>query len=139
MNFSLKYSKRVMEEFQNPKNIGEIKNPDGIGRVGSPLCGDIMWCYIKVAKKDNKEYIEDIKIRTFGCVANIATSSVLTESVKGKTLEDAQKIKPTDIIKALDGLPEAKKHCADLAINSLKAAIEDYKSKKSKGFESKHK
>ncbi len=97
----MKYSKKVMDEFKHPKNLGEIKDPDGIGRVGSPVCGDIMWCYLKIGKKAGKEFIQDIKVRTFGCVANIATSSAMTQLVKGKTLKEAERLKPEDVIKAL--------------------------------------
>lgn len=122
------YSEKVMEHFKDPKNIGEIKDADGIGKVGNPVCGDVMWIYIKV--KDNK--IEDIKFKTFGCVAAIATSSILTEIAKGKTLEEAEKITNKDVADSLEGLPPLKMHCSNLAAEALCAAIEDYRNKKKK-------
>lgn len=123
------YTKKVMEHFTSPKNMGEIKNADGIGTVGNPVCGDLMTIYIKV--KDNK--IKDIKFKTFGCGAAIATSSMITELAKGKTLEEAKKITRNDVAKNLGGLPPIKMHCSNLAADALKKAIEDYlKKKKSK-------
>ena len=116
------YSEKVMEHFANPRNVGEIKDADGIGKVGNPVCGDLMWIYIKV--KDNR--IEDIKFKTFGCGAAIATSSMITEMAKGKTLEEAMKITRKDVADALDGLPPIKMHCSNLAAEGLHAAIEDY-------------
>lgn len=127
----LKYSKKVMQNFMNPKNIGEIKNPDGIGKIGNPTCGDVMWVYIKV--KDDK--IKDIKFKTFGCAAAIATSSMITQLAKGKTLEQAKKITNKDVAESLKGLPSIKMHCSNLASDALKKAIEDYKKKKMKGGE----
>ena len=121
----LQYSKEVMKHFTHPKNMGEIKNADGIGKVGNPVCGDFMWCYIKV--KDGK--IKDIKVKTFGCVAAIATSSMLTELVKGKTLAQANKITNQNVAKALKGLPPIKMHCSNLAAEALQAAITDYEKK----------
>lgn len=117
------YSKKVMENFKNPKNVGEIKDADGIGKVGNPKCGDVLWLYIKV--KDN--IITDIKFKTFGCVAALATSSMITELAKGKTLEDAEKITRDDIADNLDGLPPIKMHCSNLASDALHKAIEDYR------------
>jgi len=125
--FSL-YSKKVMEHFQHPRNVGEIKNPDGVGHVGNPICGDIMELYIKV--KDNK--IVDAKFKTFGCGAAIATSSMVTEMVKGKTIEEALKISNRAVAEALDGLPPIKMHCSVLGEDALKSAIEDYLGKKDK-------
>jgi len=122
------YSKKVMEHFQHPRNVGEIKNPEGVGHVGNPICGDIMELYIKV--KDNK--IVDAKFKTFGCGAAIATSSMVTEMVKGKTIEEALKISNRAVAEALDGLPPIKMHCSVLAEDALKAAIEDYLAKKGK-------
>jgi len=122
------YSKKVMEHFQHPRNVGEIKKPDGVGRVGNPVCGDVMELYIKV--KDNK--IVDAKFRTFGCGAAIATSSMVTEMVKGKTVKEALKISNRVVAEALDGLPPIKMHCSVLAEDDLKAAIEDYLAKKDK-------
>ncbi len=119
------YSKKVMEHFFNPKNVGEIKDADGIGEVGNPRCGDIMKMYIKV--KDN--VITDIKFQTFGCGAAVATSSMVTELIKGKTLEDALKITNKEVAEALDGLPPLKMHCSNLAEASVKAAIDDYRKK----------
>jgi len=123
--FSL-YSEKVMEHFQHPRNVGEIKNPDGVGHVGNPVCGDIMELYIKV--KDNR--IIDAKFKTFGCGAAIATSSMVTEMVKGKTIEEALKISNKAVAEALDGLPPVKMHCSVLAEEALKAAIEDYLARK---------
>ncbi len=125
------YSKKVLETFRFPKNIGEIKNPDGLGKVGNPTCGDVMWVYIKVNKnKKGQEIIKDIKVKTFGCVAAISTSSVLTTMAKGMTLEDALKIDKQKIAKELGGLPPSKMHCSVLSMEGLRKAIEDYKNKK---------
>jgi nitrogen fixation NifU-like protein len=122
------YSKKVMEMFTNPKNVGEIKNPDGVGTVGNPVCGDLMTISIKV--KNNK--IEDIKFKTFGCAAAIATSSMITEMAKGKTLEEAKKITRNDVATELEGLPPVKMHCSNLAADALKKAIDDYYGKQKK-------
>ncbi len=122
------YSEKVMEHFKNPRNVGEMENPDGVGHVGNPVCGDIMELYIKV--KDG--IIVDAKFKTFGCGAAIATSSMVTEMVKGKRIEEALKISNKAVAEALDGLPPVKMHCSVLAEEALKAAIEDYLSK-SKG------
>ncbi len=122
------YTEKVMDHFQNPRNVGKIENPDGLGKKGNPICGDVMELAIKV--KDNK--IEDAKFQTFGCCAAIATSSIITEMVKGKTLEEAEKISKKAVAEALDGLPPAKMHCSNLAADALHAAIEDYKKKKKK-------
>jgi len=119
------YSAKVMEHFQNPRNVGEIKDADGIGEIGNPVCGDIMKLYIKV--KDNR--ILDAKFQTFGCGAAIATSSMVTELVKGKTLEEAEKISRDTVAEALDGLPPIKMHCSNLAADALHKAIEDYRNK----------
>jgi len=124
----LEYSEKVIEEFMNPKNMGKIEDADGIGKVGNPVCGDVMWIYIKV--KDNR--IVDIKFQTFGCVAAIATSSKVTQLVKGKTVEEALKITNKAVAEALDGLPPIKMHCSLLAEEGLKAAIEDYIQKQNK-------
>jgi len=120
------YSKEVMEHFKNPKNVGEIKDADGVGKVGNFTCGDIMWIYIKV--KDN--VITDIKFKTMGCAAAIATSSMATELAKGKTLDEAVKITKQDIATSLGGLPAIKLHCSVLATEALAEAIYDYLSKK---------
>jgi nitrogen fixation NifU-like protein len=125
------YTKKVIRTFDNPKNYGQIKNPDGIGEVGNPVCGDVMKLYIKVAKnKKGEEILKDIKFETFGCVAAIATSSMLTQLAKGKTLEDALKIDNQKIVESLGGLPPIKVHCSVLAAGALKKAIEDYRSHK---------
>ena len=117
------YSVKVMEHFQNPRNVGEIEDADGVGEVGNPVCGDIMALYIKV--KDDR--IIDAKFKTFSCGADIATSSMVTELVKGKTLEEAEKISRNTVAEALDGLPPIKMHCSNLAADALHKAIEDYK------------
>lgn len=122
------YSEKVMEHFANPRNVGEIQDADGIGKVGNPVCGDLMWIYIKV--KDNR--LEDIKFKTFGCGAAIATSSMITEMAKGMTLDEALKITRKDVAEALDGLPPIKMHCSNLAAEGLHAAIKDYLEKTGK-------
>lgn len=119
------YGEKVMDHFQNPRNVGEIENADGIGKVGNPICGDIMNIYIKV--KDDK--IVDCKFKTFGCGAAIATSSMVTEMVKGKTIEEALEISNKTVADALGGLPPIKMHCSNLAAEGLSKAIEDYKKK----------
>ena len=120
------YSEKVMDMFRNPKNMGEIENPDGIGRVGNPKCGDLMELYIKV----ENDIITDVKFKTFGCAAAIATSSMITEMAKGKTLDEALKITRQDVADELEGLPPIKMHCSNLAADALQAAIEDYRKKK---------
>jgi len=122
------YSEKVMEHFRNPRNVGEIENPDGIGHVGNPVCGDIMELYIKV--DDN--VISDAKFKTFGCGAAIATSSMVTELVIGKTIDEALEISNRAVVEALGGLPPVKMHCSVLAEEALKSAIDDYISKKQK-------
>ena len=129
---TLDYTKEVMKNFMNPKNLGEIKNADGIGKIGNPVCGDIMHVYIKVEKdKNGKEILKDIKFKTFGCAAAIATSSKITQLAKGKTLKDAEKIKYEDVVKSLGGLPKIKVHCSMMAQEALKLAIKDYEKKNS--------
>ncbi len=122
------YSEKVLEHFRNPRNMGRIENADGIGKVGNPVCGDVMYIYIKV----ENDRIVDCKFETFGCAAAIATSSMVTEMVKGKTLEEALKITNREVADALDGLPPVKYHCSLLAEEGIKAAIEDYLKKKEK-------
>ncbi len=122
------YSKKVMDHFSAPRNVGEIKDADGIGEVGNPTCGDMMTFYIKV--KDN--VLEDIKFKTFGCGAAIAVSSMVSEMAKGKTLDEALKITNKDVAKELGGLPKNKLHCSNLGADALHAAIEDYKKKQNK-------
>jgi len=120
------YSETVMEHFMNPRNVGEIENPDGVGEEGNPICGDMMTFYIKV--KDDR--LEDVKFRTFGCGAAIAVSSMVSEMAKGKTLEEAMKITPRSVADELEGLPKNKFHCSNLGAQALHKAIEDYLSKK---------
>lgn len=123
------YSEKVMKHFKSPHNMGEIKNADGIGKIGNPTCGDIMYCYIKVGKNDKgEEILTDIKVKTFGCVAAIATSSMVTDLAMGKTLEEAKKISKDNVKDALSGLPASKVHCSNLAADALHKAIEDYES-----------
>lgn len=116
------YSEKVMDHFQNPRNVGEIENADGVGSVGNPTCGDIMQLFIKI--DDGK--IADAKFKTFGCGAAIATSSMMTELVKGKTIQEAVKISNKTVAEALDGLPAVKMHCSVLAEEALQSALEDY-------------
>jgi len=123
------YTEKVYEYLRNPKNMGRIEDADGVGTVGNPVCGDVMKIYIKV--KDN--IIEDIKFETFGCGAAIATSSVVTELAKGKTLEEAEKISNKKVVGFLGGLPPIKMHCSLLAEDGLKAAIADYRRRKDAG------
>ena len=120
------YTEKVMDHFANPRNVGEIPDADGIGKVGNPQCGDVMWLYIKV--KD--DIVTDIKFKTFGCGAAIATSSMITELAIGKTLEEAKKISRQDVAESLDGLPPQKMHCSNLAADALREAIKDYETKK---------
>jgi nitrogen fixation NifU-like protein len=122
------YSKKVMEHFTNPHNVGVIEDADGVGEVGNPVCGDMMKITIKV--KDNR--IEDIKFQTLGCGAAIATSSMITEMAKGKTLEEGLKITRDSVAQSLDGLPPAKMHCSNLAADGLHKAIEDYYARQGK-------
>jgi nitrogen fixation NifU-like protein len=119
------YSEKVMEHFQNPRNVGEIEDADGIGEVGNRMCGDSTVLYIKV----NDGVISDIKFQTFGCAAAIATSSMLTEMVKGKTIDEALSVSGKVIAEALDGLPAKKMHCSNMAAEALQAAVEDYRKK----------
>lgn len=116
------YSKKVMEHFMNPRNVGVIENSDGYGKVGNPVCGDLMEIFIKV--KNDK--IDDIKFRTFGCGSAIAVSSMVTEMAKGKTLEEAMKITRGDVATELEGLPPQKMHCSNLGADALHSAIKDY-------------
>jgi nitrogen fixation NifU-like protein len=122
------YSKKVMEHFMNPRNVGVIENPDGYGKVGNPVCGDVMEIYIKV--KD--DIITDIKFRTFGCGSAIATSSMVTELAKGKHIDEAVKITRGDVASELEGLPPQKMHCSNLAADALHEAIKDYKNRRQK-------
>jgi nitrogen fixation NifU-like protein len=122
------YSEKVMEHFRNPHNVGEIKDPSGIGKVGNPVCGDIMNLYIKV----KNDIIVDAKFKTFGCGAAIATSSMVTDLVKGKTINEALEISNRAVAEALGGLPPIKMHCSVLAEQALRSAIDDYSRKSDK-------
>ncbi len=119
------YSEKVMDHFMNPRNVGEIPDADGVGTEGNPTCGDVMKIFIKV--QDGK--IVDAKFKTFGCGASIAVSSMVTEMIKGKTIEEALSISKETVADALDGLPPQKMHCSNLGADALKKAIEDYRSK----------
>ncbi|WP_292487378.1 Fe-S cluster assembly scaffold protein NifU [Methanohalobium sp.] len=119
------YSKKVMDHFMNPRNVGEMENPDGVGEVGNPKCGDIMRMYLKI--EDN--IIQDAKFMTFGCGAAIASSSMATELIKGKTLEDAWDVSNKAVADALEGLPSIKMHCSVLAEEAIHKAINDYRQK----------
>ncbi len=119
------YSNKIIKHFQDPQNMGEIKDPSAKARVGNKVCGDVMELYLNI--KDNK--IKKAKFQTFGCAAAIATSSILTELIIGKTVDEAYKLEPKDIDQSLGGLPNIKKHCADLSIESLKKAIDNYREK----------
>lgn len=123
------YSEKVMDHFRNPRNVGEIPDADGVGTVGNPVCGDVMAIYIKV--KDDR--IEDIKFKTFGCGAAIATSSMITELAKGETLEEAMKITRADVADELGGLPPIKMHCSNLAADAVHEAIKDYRKRRGEG------
>lgn len=127
------YSKEVMDHFYQPRNVGEIEGADGVGEVGNIRCGDVMYVYIKVKNKeqdgDNVEYIDDIKFKTLGCAAAIASTSMMTEIVKGKTLDEAMSVTRDDINEALGILPKQKYHCSILSADGIHKAIENYKSK----------
>ncbi len=120
------YSEKVLDHFRNPRNVGEIDDADGVGTVGNPVCGDMMSVYIKVMN----DRIEDIKFKTFGCGAAIATTSMTTELAKGKTLDEAMEITRQDVADELGGLPPIKMHCSNLAADALHEAIKDYRRKK---------
>ncbi len=120
------YSQKVIDLFMNPKNVGRIDDADGVGEVGNPVCGDVMKIYLKI----ENDRIVDVKFETFGCAAAIATSSMVTEMVKGKTLDEALKVTNKDVAEALGGLPPQKLHCSLLAEEGIKAAIEDYLAKR---------
>lgn len=132
--FSQLYSKKVLDHFHHPRNMGEIKNPDGVATVGNPVCGDVMRMFLRVEKREvgsgkNEEYIKDIKFQTLGCGAAIATSSMVTEMVKGKSLKEALKVSNKAVTEALGGLPKNKIHCSVLAEEGVNKAIEDYRKK----------
>ena len=137
------YTKEVLKHFKAPHNQGKINNPDGLGKIGNMICGDELWLYIKIGKnKKGEEIIKDVKFETFGCVAAIATSSVVTDLVKGKTIGEALKVKKEDIVKVLGELPPIKLHCSVLAIDALSEAVYDYflksKIKVPKSLEERH-
>lgn len=125
------YSEKVVEHFMNPRNVGEIPGANGIGKVGNPKCGDIMKMYLKI----ENDVIVDAKFKTFGCGAAIATSSMATELVIGKTIDEALKITNKVVAEALDGLPAQKMHCSNLAEEAIKLAIEDYMARKNKSMD----
>lgn len=120
------YSEKVMDHFENPRNVGTIQNPDGYGKVGSPTCGDVMEIFLKI----ENDIIVDVKFRTFGCASAIATSSISTEMIMGKNVSEALELTNKAVAQALDGLPPAKMHCSVLAEEAIKEAIENYLSKK---------
>ena len=116
------YSEKVMDHFRNPRNVGVIENPDGVGEVGNPVCGDIMKIYLKI----ENDIITDVKFETFGCGSAIASSSMATEMIKGKPISEAMKLTNQAVVEALDGLPAHKLHCSVLAEEAVKAALLDY-------------
>lgn len=122
------YTEKVMDHFTNPRNVGELENPDGVGEVGNAKCGDIMRIYLDI----EGDIIKDVKFKTFGCGAAVATSSMVTEMVKGKTIEEAMVISNAAVAEALGGLPETKMHCSNLAADALHKAIKDYHDKQQK-------
>ncbi|WP_459128799.1 Fe-S cluster assembly scaffold protein NifU [Guggenheimella bovis] len=127
------YNDRVMDHFMNPRNVGEIENADGVGEVGNVKCGDIMRIYLKV--NPETDVIDDIKFKTFGCGSAVASSSMATEMMKGKTIEEALKITNQDVLKALGGLPTVKIHCSVLAAQAFKVAAFDYATRHNKEYE----
>ena len=129
----MQFNKTIIEHFTNPRNVGEIPDADGVGTVGHPVCGDIVRLYIKVGKRGADEFISEVKFKTFGCTAAIATSSIATELIKGKTVKEALAVKNEEVAKALGGLPPIKMHCSVLAHDAIKAAVADYKKKSGQG------
>ena len=121
------YNDKVMDHFMHPRNVGEMEDPSGVGQVGNPKCGDIMKMYIKV---DDNENISDVSFQTFGCGAAIATSSMATELIKGKSVDEAMQLTNEAVVEALEGLPPVKLHCSVLAQEAVEAAIKDYREKK---------
>ena len=130
---TIKYSQKVIEHFTRPKNQGKLKKFNGVGIVGNPVCGDLMQIYINVSSNAKKQdFIQTIGFETLGCASAIATSSMITELAKGRTLKEAKKISKSDVAEALEGLPKIKMHCSNLADEALHKAIEDYENKKTK-------
>ncbi len=125
----MNYNKKVLDHFENPRNMGEIENADSVAMIGNPQCGDIMKIYLKIREEKGKKFIKDIKFKTMGCAAAIASSSMLTELAKGKSLEDAKKITNKDVAIALGELPPIKVHCSNLAADALGKAIEEFEGK----------
>ncbi|HPP06019.1 MAG TPA: Fe-S cluster assembly scaffold protein NifU [Syntrophorhabdaceae bacterium] len=125
----MNYNETVMDHFMHPRNMGEMEDPDAVGEAGNPVCGDVMKIFLKI----ENDRIIDVKFKTFGCGAAIASSSMATELIKGKTIEEALKVTNEKVTEALGGLPEAKLHCSLLAEEALKVAIENYRSKSKKG------
>ncbi len=125
----INYNETVMDHFMHPRNMGEMEDPDAVGEAGNPVCGDVMKIFLKI----ENDRIIDVKFKTFGCGAAIASSSMATELIKGKTIEEALKVTNEKVTEALGGLPEAKLHCSLLAEEALKVAIENYRSKSKKG------
>ncbi|MDR3075023.1 MAG: Fe-S cluster assembly scaffold protein NifU [Candidatus Methanoplasma sp.] len=123
----MQYSEKVMDHFTNPRNVGEMENPSGVGTVGNAKCGDIMRVYLDI---DDNGIIQDVKFKTFGCGAAVATSSMATELIKGKHIKDALKLTNRSVMEALDGLPPVKVHCSVLAEEAVRAALWDYAEKK---------
>ena len=123
---ALDYSQKVMDHFTNPRNVGELKDADGVGEAGNPKCGDIMKIYLKV---NDRNVIEDVKFKTFGCASAIASSSMATELIKGKTIDEAWDMTNQAVAEALDGLPPVKMHCSVLAEEAIHAALNDYRTK----------
>lgn len=124
---ALDYSQKVMDHFINPRNVGEIENPDGVGEAGNPKCGDIMKIYLKV--NPETKIIDDVKFKTFGCASAIASSSMATEMIKGRTVEEAWNLTNNAVAEALDGLPPIKMHCSVLAEEAIHTALNDYREK----------
>ena len=128
----MQFNPTIIDHFTNPRNAGEIPDASGVGTVGHPVCGDIVRLYIKVDKSGGKESISDVKFKTFGCTAAIATSSIATELIKGKTVQEALAIKDGEVARALGGLPAIKMHCSVLAHDAIQAAVADYRKKSGK-------
>ncbi len=125
----MKYTQKVIDHFRNPRNQGKINNADAVSEKGNPACGDVMRIYLKIGENDDKKIIEDIKFETFGCAAAIAVTSILTEMVKGRTLEEALQLNKDEIVKELGGLPAQKIHCSMLGVDTLHEAIKQYQNK----------